>query len=244
MEMYSWLLIKGIKRQRVNFVFSLNFKVVTSTTIFLLIFGVIGFFLTELANPETFGTLTWQEKILAAWFQSVTTRTAGFNTVDLGVMTTAGLFITIAFMFVGASPSGTGGGTKTTTLRVLTNATRSILQGKQEVQLYEREVPYSLILKATGVFFGSAMMIVIGTTLISFTDTQFTFIQILFEVVSAFATVGLSTGITAGVSAFGKCVLICMMYIGRVSVLIFMTALLGETPPSNVKYPEENLLVG
>lgn len=244
MEMYSWLMVKGIRRKKVNFVFSLNFKVVTSTTMVLLIAGTIGFFFTELLNPETFGMLTWKEKILAAWFQSVTTRTAGFNTVDLGMMTTAGLFITIAFMFVGASPSGTGGGTKTTTLRVLTNATRSILQGKQEVHLYEREVPYSLILKATGVFFGSAMMIVMGTTLISFTDTQFTFIQILFEVVSAFATVGLSTGITASVSAFGKCVLIGMMYIGRVSVLIFMTALLGETPPSNVKYPEENLLVG
>jgi trk system potassium uptake protein TrkH len=244
MEMYSWFFVKVIKRKRVNFVFSLNFKVVTSTTIFLLVFGTVAFFLTELANPETFGELSWKNKILAAWFQSVTTRTAGFNTIDLGVLTTAGLFITIAFMFVGASPSGTGGGIKTTTLRVLTNATRSILQGKEEVHIYEREVPYSLILKATGVFFGSAMIIVIGTTLISITDTQFTFIQILFEVVSAFATVGLSTGITASISAFAKVVIICMMYIGRVSVLIFMTALLGETPPSNVKYPEENLLVG
>lgn len=243
-ELYSWFVLKKIRKKKVKFVFSLNFKVVTSTTIFLLVAGTVAFFFTELTNPETFGVLSLQDKVLAAWFHSVVTRTAGFNTVDIGVMTTAALFISIVLMLIGASPSGTGGGIKTTTVRVLTNCTRSILQGQEEVVLYDREVPISLIVKAVGVVLGSVVTILIGTVLIAITDPQFNFIEILFEVVSAFATVGLSTGITADISALAKLTIIAMMYIGRVSVLIFMTAILGDQRPRTIKYPEENLLVG
>jgi trk system potassium uptake protein TrkH len=159
-------------------------------------------------------------------------------------MTETGLFLTIAFMFLGASPGGTGGGIKTTTVRVLTSCTRSILQGKEEVELYQRQIPISLILKAVGVLIGSASAVTISTIIISLTDPNFEFIQILFEVVSAFATVGLSTGITAKLSVAAKLVIIATMYIGRVSVLLLMAAILGDPRPSVVRYPEENLLVG
>jgi trk system potassium uptake protein TrkH len=179
-----------------------------------------------------------------AWFQSVTPRTAGFNTIDIGKMTTAGLFITIALMFIGASPGGTGGGIKTTTLRVLTSCTQSILQGKQEVLLYERKIAISLILKAVGVLVGSVGTVILSTVLIALTDPNLDFIQILFEVVSAFATVGLSTGITGTVSTAAKLVLIATMYIGRVGILLLMSAILGDPRPSRIHYPEENLLVG
>jgi len=139
---------------------------------------------------------------MVAWFQSVTPRTAGFNTIDIGKMTTAGLFITIALMFIGASPGSTGGGLKTTTIRVLTSCTKAILQGKEEVLFYERKVAVSLILKAVGVLVGSVATVMVSTILIALTDAEVSFIQILFGVVSAFATVGLSTGIT-------KCLNIC-----------------------------------
>jgi trk system potassium uptake protein TrkH len=188
--------------------------------------------------------MTFGNKLMAAWFQSVSPRTAGFNTLDISKMTTTGLFITIIFMFIGASPGGTGGGLKTTTLRVLSSCTKSILQGKEDVELYHRQVPISLILKAVGVLVGSVTMVGFSTMLISLTDPGFDFIQILFEVVSAFATVGLSTGITAKISAAAKLVLIATMYIGRVSVLLLMAAILGDPRPSAVHYPEENLLVG
>lgn len=181
---------------------------------------------------------------MVAWFQSVTPRTAGFNTIDIGRMTTAGLFVTIALMFIGASPGGTGGSIKTTTFRVLTSCTKAILQGKEEVLLYERQVPISLILKAVGVVVGSVATVMISTILIALTDPKLDFIQILFEVVSAFATVGLSTGITASVSAAAKLVLIVTMYVGRVGVLLLMAALLGDPRPSAIRYPQENLLVG
>ena len=217
---------------------------VTSTTIVLLLVGTLAFFLTELHNPATLASLNFGDRLLSAWFQSVTTRTAGFNTIDISSMTTAALFITIAFMFVGASPSGTGGGIKTTTLRILLSSTKAILQGKDEVLLYQRELPVVAILKAISVLIGSVIVVVLGTVLISITDADLELIQILFEVVSAFATVGLSTGITASVSAAAKLVLVFLMYVGRVGVLLFMAAILGDPRPSVVNYPEENLLVG
>ena len=110
------------------------------------------------------------DQLLVAWFQSVTPRTAGFNTIDIGKMTTAGLFITIALMFIGASPGGTGGGIKTTTVRVLTSCTKAILQGKEEVLLYDRKIAISLILKAVGVLVGSIATVILATILIALTD--------------------------------------------------------------------------
>ncbi|MEA5616501.1 TrkH family potassium uptake protein [Cronbergia sp. UHCC 0137] len=243
LDMYIWLRDRIIKKTNV-LIFSLDFKVATSTTIILLLGGTIAFFCIESRNPETLGGLSFTHQILLAWFQSVTPRTAGFNTIDIGKMSNAGLFITIAMMFIGASPGGTGGGIKTTTLRVLTSCTKSILQGKEEVLLYDRKIAISLILKAVGVFVGSIITVIVSTILISLTDPKLAFIQILFEVVSAFGTVGLSTGITGSVSTAAKLILIATMYIGRVGILLLMSAMLGDPRPSRIHYPEENLLVG
>ncbi|MCP2727363.1 TrkH family potassium uptake protein [Limnofasciculus baicalensis] len=242
-EVYLWFCGRFLKNHR-KIIFSLNFKVATSTTLFLLIAGTIGFFIIELRNPDTFGSLNFKDKLLVAWFQSVTPRTAGFNTIDIGKMTTAGLFLTIALMFIGASPGGTGGGIKTTTMRVLTSCTKAILQGKEEVALYERQVAINLIMKAIAVLVGSVITVLVATILIAIADPHFDLVNILFEVVSAFATVGLSTGITAKVSTFAKVILVITMYLGRVGILLFMSAFLGDPRPSSVRYPEENLLVG
>lgn len=245
-EMYLWLRDR-FSRKPERIIFSLNFKIATTTTAFLLLFGTIAFFLTELHNPQTLGSLNFGNKLMAAWFQSVTPRTAGFNTIDLGKMTETGLFITIALMFIGASPGGTGGGIKTTTFRILASCTKSILQGRDEIKIYQRKIPMSLLMKATGVVFGSFATVIISTILISLTDSadeKIEFIQIMFEVVSAFATVGLSTGITGTLTATAKLVLIATMYVGRVGVLLLMSALLGDPRPSAINYPEENVLVG
>ncbi|MBN3876037.1 MULTISPECIES: TrkH family potassium uptake protein [unclassified Nostoc] len=243
LEMYLWLRDRIHKKIQTQ-VFTLDFKVATSTTIILLFIGIIAFFCIEIRNPETFGSLNFRDQILVAWFQSVTPRTAGFNTIDISKMTTAGLFITIALMFIGASPGGTGGGMKTTTLRVLTSCTKTILRGKEEVLLYDRKIAITLILKAVGVLVGSVATVIFATILISLTDPTLDFIQILFEVVSAFATVGLSTGITGTISTAAKLILIVTMYVGRVGVLLLMSAVLGDPRPTRIHYPEENLLVG
>jgi trk system potassium uptake protein len=242
-EMYLWLRDHLLRRTE-KIIISLNFKVAISTTIILLLVGTVAIFFAELNNPETLGSMDFSTKIMAAWFQAVVPRTAGFNSINIGEMTTAALFVTIALMFIGGSPGGTAGGIKTTTLRILTSSTKAILQGKEEVVLYDRQVPINLILKAIGVLVGSAATVILMTTLIAFTDPDIDFILVLYEVVSGFATVGLSTGITAGLSIFAKLVLIATMYIGRVGVLLLMAALLGDPNPTSIRYPEENMLVG
>ncbi|HEY9661799.1 MAG TPA: potassium transporter TrkG, partial [Allocoleopsis sp.] len=243
MEMYFWLRDR-IQRKPKRIVFSLNFKVAVSTTLMLLLLGTIVILFAEVGNPGTLEPMPWGTKLLAAWFQSVTARTAGFNTIDIGQMTPTALFVTIALMFIGGSPGGTAGGIKTTTLRVLTTCTKAILQGKEEALIYQRQIPLSLILKSVGVLMGSVATVILLTALITISDPQIDFIRILFEVVSGFGTVGLSTGITAGLTTFAKLVLIASMYIGRVGVLLLMAAILGDPSPSAIRYPEENLLVG
>jgi trk system potassium uptake protein len=244
-ELYLWLRDR-LTRQRQQRIFSLNFKVAVSTTLILLIGGTIAILLIERQNPNTLEPMPLSNQIMAAWFQAVTARTAGFNSIDVGKMTTAGLFVTIALMFVGGSPGGTAGGIKTTTLRILTSCTKAILQGKEEVHLFDRQIPMPLVLKAIGVTVGSVVAVINITILVSLSDPKYDFIQILFDVVSAFGTVGLSTGITvdANMTVIAKLLLVLMMYIGRVGVLLLMSALLGDPKPSFVRYPEETLLVG
>jgi trk system potassium uptake protein TrkH len=243
MEIFMWLRDR-IQGNRERVVFSLHFKIVTSTTIVLLVVGTLGVLLSEFSNPDTMGGTPFQAKLLLAWFQSVIARTAGFNSIDIGGMDNASLFIVIALMFIGASPGSTGGGIKTTTARILVVSTRMVLQGKEDVLCYQRQIPVNRVLKAIAVVVGSGLMVVGVTTLISLSNPNFSFIEVLFEAVSAFATVGLSTGITPELSAFAQYVVICTMYVGRVGVLLFMAALLGDPRPTAIQYPEEDLLVG
>ncbi len=244
LELYL-MLRERITNSSIRTVRSLNFRVAISTTIFLLLGGTLSIWLIEMQNNQTIATLSTSQQLLAAWFQAVTSRTAGFNTIDISKMTTAGLFITIALMLVGGCPGGTAGGIKTTTARILASSTYAVLQGKESVVLYRRQVPNTLILKAVGVTFGSIMTVVVATIVISLVEPPtLNFIQILFEVVSAFGTVGLSMGITADLTPVSKLVLVATMYIGRVGVLLLISALLGDPKSTSIRYPEESLLVG
>ena len=243
MESFIWARDR-IRRKRQCQVFSLHFKVVTSTSFVLLVLGTLAFFAVEFFNPATLGPEPLNVKLIEAGFQSVVMRTAGFNSIDIGAMETSSLFIAIALMFIGASPGSTGGGIKTTTVRILLNCTRTVLKGEDEVLAYQREIPDKRVLKAVGVVVASGMTVVMVTILLSLTDPGIEFIDLLFETVSAFATVGLSTGITSELSTLGQLVIIITMYIGRVGILLMMSALLGDPRPSTIHYPEEDLLVG
>ncbi|MEG4170177.1 MULTISPECIES: TrkH family potassium uptake protein [unclassified Microcoleus] len=243
MEMYLWLRDR-FNKSPICTVFSLNFKVVTTTTAVLLILGTLAFLVLEYDNPDTFGSLTFPQKLMAAWFQSVTPRTAGFNTISIGQMTEASLFLTIALMFIGASPGSTGGGIKTTTFRILFCCTTAVIEGQEDVECYQRQIPPPMILKTISVVFGSLLVAFTSAILIEVTNPQVEFIAALYEAVSAFATVGLSTGITPTLSAIGKLILIATMYIGRVGVLLLISAAFGDPKPRSFKYAEESLLVG
>ncbi|MEO0706366.1 MAG: potassium transporter TrkG, partial [Cyanobacteria bacterium J06649_5] len=141
-------------------------------------------------------------------------------------------------------PGSTGGGIKTTTVRILLVSTYTALRGKDEVNFYQRQIPMARVLKALSVVVASVISVVIITTCISLSDPTLPFIKILFEAVSAFATVGLSTGITADLSTLGQLFIIVTMYIGRVGILLLMSALLGDPSPTRIHYPEEDLLTG
>lgn len=242
-EMLLWLK-NQFSRQRSRREFSLHFKVVTRMTIFLLIAGTVLIYITEFYNNKTLASLSFPQQLMAAWFQSVTSRTAGFNTIDIGELVPAGLFITSILMFIGASPGSTGGGLKTTTSRVLFNCTISALQGRDEVLCHQRRIPGAMILKAVGVLVGSIFVIGVATLLTVGMQPDLGFSRIFFEIISAFATVGLSTGITADFSPLSQFVIVITMYIGRVGVLLLISAFVGESKPSSVDYPEANLLVG
>ncbi len=242
-EMLLWLK-NQFSQQKNRREFSLHFKVVTRMTIFLLIAGTILIFVTEFQNDQTLGNLSFPQQIIAAWFQSVTSRTAGFNAIDTGELVPAGLFITSILMFIGASPGSTGGGLKTTTSRVLINCTIAALQGRDEVLCHQRQIPYPIIFKAVGVLVGSIFVISVATLLTVGIQPELGFGSIFFEIISAFATVGLSTGITAQFSPLNQLVIVITMYIGRVGILLLISAFVGETKPSSVEYPEANLLVG
>ncbi|MEG4114038.1 MULTISPECIES: TrkH family potassium uptake protein [unclassified Microcoleus] len=243
MEMYLWLRDR-FNKSPICTVFSLNFKVVTTTTAVLLILGTLAFLVLEYDNPDTFGALNFPQKVMAAWFQAVTPRTAGFNTISIGQMSEASLFLTIALMFIGASPGSTGGGIKTTTFRLLFCCTTAVIEGQEDVECYQRQIPPPMILKTISVVFGSLLVAFTSAILIELTNPQVEFIAALYEAVSAFATVGLSTGITPTLSAIGKLILIATMYIGRVGVLLLISAAFGDPKPRSFKYAEESLLVG
>lgn len=246
-ELYEWarrVWMGDRTVQRENF--SLNFKVAISTTLLLLIGGMIFFFGAEWNNPSTFQSLSAPNRLLAAFFQSVTTRTAGFNGVSQSALRPSSIFIVIILMFIGASPGGTGGGVKTTTIGTLIGCTRSALSGKDCVTLFRRTVPEALINKAIGVLMGSVGMVAVCTTLLALIDgDRIPFLDLLFEAVSAYATVGLSTVSTADLSPLSHLVLIPTMYCGRVGILLLIGALYRDSPAGQLlKYPEETFLIG
>ncbi|MEM6447461.1 MAG: TrkH family potassium uptake protein [Cyanobacteria bacterium P01_D01_bin.123] len=247
LEFYHWLHRSSFERQhnkRENY--SLNFKIVTTTTALLLISGMLMFLAIEVDNPATLGRLSWPDRILGAWFQSVTARTAGFNSFNQASLEASSLFLMMIFMFTGASPGGTGGGVKTTTLGTLLSCMKSALRGEESVRLFQRRVPDVLVQKAVGILMGSIVMVAIATMGLALSDgDRFTFIELVFEAVSAYATVGLSIVGTPNLSPLSHLVLIPTMYCGRVGILLLVGALLGRSSPKKlVRYPEETFLIG
>ncbi|MGL5328059.1 MAG: TrkH family potassium uptake protein [Peptostreptococcaceae bacterium] len=225
---------------------NMHSKVVLFTTSILILVGMIFIFILEFNNPKTLGPLSLPGKILASLFQSVTTRTAGFNTIDLTLIKESSLFIMMMLMFIGASPASTGGGIKTTTLATLLITVKSFISGKVDIEVYERRISTVIITKAVGIFFIAVALAVLGTLALSITDEGFTLVECGFEIISAIATVGLSIGGSPNLTTMGKVVVMIAMFIGRVGSLTIFIALLSKgakkQPP--VRYPEGKIIVG
>jgi len=233
---------------------SLHTRLVLRSTAILIGLGALGLLFTEQFAPDgVVATLSLWEKLQVTLFQSITTRTAGFNTVPLSISTLsdAGLLLLIGLMFIGASPGGTGGGIKTTTFAILMGATRSTLEGRSDVVIRRRQIAGELVLKAVGVTLASGLFVLLMTLLLGLGPTAggevqiraFTFLEKLFTCISAFATVGLDVGVTAQLNRWGQLVLMVGMFVGRLGVILLLSALYGRSRRSRVGYPREDVLI-
>lgn len=210
--------------------FTFHTKVVVTTTGVLLLLGTLLLKATE--------DITW----LGAFFHSVSARTAGFSTYAIGDFTDAGLFVLTLLMFIGASPGSTGGGIKTTTFFVLMQEVRSLFT-KRHISAFRRSIPMEALAKAFLITMLSLLLVCACTFFLCILEPEYTFLQLLFEEVSAFGTVGLSTGITPSLGWVAKLVLIITMFAGRVGTFTLLSIWI-ERPAPTARYTEESLTIG
>ena len=225
---------------------ALHSKMVLLITALLIGIGFIAFLILEWSNPETLGGLSLGQKLLAGLFQSITPRTAGFNTIDTGRLTNASLLLTIVFMFIGGSPASTAGGIKTTTIGVVLFLVISVIKGREDTELFGKRISRGIVQRAIIIAIIALTLVIVFTMVLTITEPNFSFIEILFETVSAFGTVGLSMGITSELSGIGKVVVMFLMFSGRVGPLTITLALARQQRRNkgNIKYPEDKVLVG
>jgi potassium uptake TrkH family protein len=232
---------------------SLHTRLVIRSTLMLIVVGAIGLLFTEqFASEQLLRELNWVERIQVTIFQSITTRTAGFNTVPLTVSTfsDSALLLMMTLMFIGASPGGTGGGIKTTTFAALLAATRSTLRGEPDVVVRKRKISDKLVLRAVAVALASALFVLGMAMLLSLRETSvvgedrsFSFLENLFTCISAFGTVGLDLGVTAQLDRWGQLVLMVGMFVGRIGILLLLSAIYGSRSRVRIGYPVEELYI-
>jgi trk system potassium uptake protein TrkH len=228
---------------------SMHTKFVLIITAILLGIGFIFFFIFEFDNPNTLGNLSLQGKILGSFFQSVTTRTAGFNTINIAGLTKPSLLLTILLMFVGGSPGSTAGGIKTTTLGLILITVASVLHGKKDVIVYKRSISGQTIRRAISVIVIAFTIVIFMIFVLLCTEPNVAFENIIFEVISAFGTVGLTTGLTSQLSIAGKIAMIITMFVGRLGPLTVAYAITRGEKRSrenigNFTLPEGNVMIG
>lgn len=227
-------------------VLSWQSSVVIRTSLYLILAGWIVFFLVE-ARPDGIPT-----SLLTSLFQSVSARTAGFNTVDIGRMTDTSLFVLVVLMVIGGSPGSCAGGIKTTTLRVLLGFGASQLKGREQTVVHGYAVDGQTLNKAMTLFILAAVLILAAVFILTMTEgadvshqqTRGRFIEIFFEATSAFGTVGLSTGLTPSLSSPGKIVIMALMFVGRLGPIVFLTMLQAWQTRERFRRAERNMLIG
>ena len=223
--------------------FSLQTKIVLLVSFLLLVIGFFMILLLEFDNSATMEDLSWGHKIISSLFLSVTPRTAGFNTLPTGDLRVSTLFFVILLMFIGASPGSTGGGIKTTTFGAMMMSTWNLIKGRSKVEIFKREVNLEVIEKAFAITLLAAML-VITVTMVLVVNEGLPFVDILFESVSAFGTVGLSTGVTPQLSNLGRILITMTMFAGRVGPLTLAIAFAKRRQKGIYHYPREDIMVG
>ncbi|TJY39885.1 Trk family potassium uptake protein [Cohnella pontilimi] len=239
----GFVVLSDLAEYRRNRKLSLHSKVALSMTGSLIVVGTLVIFIFEYTNPATFGQLNFGEKILAAMMQSVSPRTAGVNTVDIAGLRQATQFIIVILMFIGASPGSTGGGIKTTTFAALLGAVIAMVRGKEDVVMFKYRLAKERVYKALTVTLFALALVMLATMILSTTEDH-QFLMLLFEVTSAFGTVGLTMGLTPDLTTAGKIIIIVMMFIGRLGPLTLSYAIAPK--PGRVLYrnAEGKIIIG
>ncbi|MCM2350628.1 MAG: hypothetical protein NDI69_11465 [Bacteriovoracaceae bacterium] len=232
-----------LKSKRTLNTLSVHTKIVLSINLLLWAFGTIYLFFGEFLNA--FQDMTMWERLQTSLFQSVTTRTAGFNTINLNSLHPHSIYMMILLMFIGASPGSTGGGVKTTTLAILLQSVTATLKGKAHVEFFERKVPGATVVKSIAIFIISLIIVSGGVLVMMRLEPDKNFLAVFFEVTSAFATTGLSLGITPFLTWTGKFMISLLMFMGRVGGLTLVLAIASRAAtPRKVEYPEGKILIG
>lgn len=237
------------QRKEQSVQWSLHSRLVLSTSAVLIAVGTLSILIMEWQN--TLSALSIPGRFLAAAFQSITARTAGFNTVAIGNMANETLFLIIILMFIGACPGSCGGGVKTTTIAGLVIMGLSKIKGQRRPQVFKRTLTATSISKATSLVMISMLVITVAVMALMMselgdvphTQTRGRFLELAFEAVSAFGTVGLSTGVTAGLSDVGRIIMVLLMFTGRLGPLVLAVAVSRERV-SRFQYAEENIMIG
>ncbi len=237
-------------RRNTSLRISLHSKVVLTTSVTLIVLGTLFIFLTERDNSLL--NLSLGEQVLTSYFQSVTSRTAGFNTLSMMSLGNATLFVLIILMFIGASPGSCGGGIKTTNLATLVSLAFNRYKGRERANLFKRTIPHETVARSISIILASILAVTIITVFllvtqlgdISHTESRGLFLEYLFETVSAFGTVGLSMGVTTKLNSAGKLIIIAMMLLGRLGPLTLAFAMARRTKKTEFQYAEENIIVG
>ena len=224
---------------------TLHTRIVLILTAALLGVGFLGFLVLEWGNPGTLGPLSLPGKVNAALFHSVSCRTAGFNTVDLAALTDQSKVLSVLLMFVGAGPAGTGGGVKITTAAVVVMTIVSVMSGEEDAIIHRRRVEPQTVYRALTLITMGLLIVAVSTVVIWFSlGGRFTLTDVLFEETSAFATVGLSVGVSGAVGIVGKLVLIVNMFLGRVGLLSLALAMAMKSGGSKEVLPSARIIIG
>jgi trk/ktr system potassium uptake protein len=239
----SFLVAWDIFRKRTFGNLSLDSKLVIAMTVGLLALGTIVLLAMEYNNASTLGPMPFPQKLMNAFFQSVTARTAGFNVISVGIMTAYSLFFTIMLMFIGGASGSTAGGIKVSTFGVLIATVWSSLRGREHAEAFGRELRPQQIHRALAVAMLALGLVGVVTLILTITEDQ-DFIKILFETVSAFGTVGLSTGITGALSLAGKFIIIVTMFAGRLGPLTLALSLVQGQRATEYRYPQDQVRIG
>jgi Trk-type K+ transport system membrane component len=240
-DIFSWSRIKERRKMRWKRL-NISTKVTLYMSLSLITLGAITFYVLE-KNTLFAGENPFQIAVTSV-FQSVTTRTAGFNTVDIGALRTPVLIMFIFLMFIGAGSGSTGGGIKVTTFAVIVKSALATIKGEKHVVFYKRTIPFSTIDRAYSIALFSITIIFVSAFFLSITEPNVGFLKLLFEEFSAFGTVGLSTGITPFLSSAGKTIIITSMFVGRIGSLTLAMALSTRALSTNFKYAESSIIVG